>query len=165
MQLDVREIIDNPGKRLSFDYTLNIGDMVFDSVLEFTSPLSVSGEVVNEAGMLVLTGALTVDMRCQCARCLAEFPKHVELPVRATLVEEIQDEDNTELFLMDGTMADLDEIFLTAFVLNMDQRFLCKEDCKGLCPTCGKDLNEGPCNCGAVNDPRLAVLGQLLEKE
>ena len=45
----------------------------------------------------------------------------------------------------------------------MDSRFLCREDCKGLCPKCGKDLNDGPCKCGEDQDPRLAVLAQLLE--
>ena len=47
----------------------------------------------------------------------------------------------------------------------MDGKHLCSEDCKGLCPTCGKDLNEGPCGCGKEVDPRLAVLAKLLDKD
>ena len=41
--------------------------------------------------------------------------------------------------------------------------FLCSEDCKGLCAVCGKNLNEGPCDCKPEPDPRLAVLAQLLK--
>ena len=57
---------------------------------------------------------------------------------------------------------------LTALVsedayLAIPYRMLCREDCKGLCPRCGKNLNEGPCGCSAPGDPRLAVLAQLLE--
>ena len=65
---------------------------------------------------------------------------------------------------LDGEEADLDEILNAAFVLNMDSQLLCREDCKGLCSRCGKDLNEGPCGCKQEIDPRLAVLAQLLEK-
>ena len=59
--------------------------------------------------------------------------------------------------------ADLDEILTTAFVLNMDSKLLCRPDCKGICPRCGKNLNEGACSCRPEIDPRLAVLGQLLK--
>lgn len=77
----------------------------------------------------------------------------------------MQNEDNPDIFLLEGDYIDVDEVTVTAFVLNMEQRFLCSEDCKGLCDKCGKNLNEGPCDCKAETDPRLAVLGQLLEKE
>ena len=49
--------------------------------------------------------------------------------------------------------------------LDMETKFLCREDCKGLCPTCGKNLNLGPCGCRKQTDPRFAVLEQLLDKE
>jgi uncharacterized protein len=115
--------------------------------------------------VLSLTANISADVICICARCLKEFPKHLGLETHAFLADELQDEDNIEYYLLDGDFADIDEIAQTAFVLNMEQRILCSEDCKGLCPKCGKDLNEGPCNCGEDHDPRLAVLGQLLEKD
>ena len=59
---------------------------------------------------------------------------------------------------------DLEDIVRTVFVLNLDSKLLCKEDCKGLCPQCGKNLNDGPCNCRKELDPRFAALKQLLEK-
>jgi uncharacterized protein len=49
------------------------------------------------------------------------------------------------------------------FVLNMDSRLICSEDCKGVCPRCGKDLNQGSCSCEKEVDPRLAALKQLLD--
>ena len=64
----------------------------------------------------------------------------------------------------DGDQADLDDILTTAVVLNMDSKLLCSEDCKGLCPKCGADLNLGPCGCKPEMDPRLAVLQQFLNK-
>ena len=68
------------------------------------------------------------------------------------------------MLLEDGCL-DLDELFTTALVLSMDSKHVCSEDCKGLCPTCGTDLNQGPCGCRKEIDPRLAALAQLLDKD
>ena len=67
----------------------------------------------------------------------------------------------------DGRMhvVDLDELAQTAFILAMDTKNLCSEDCKGLCAKCGADLNLGPCGCRPEVDPRLAALAQLLDDE
>ena len=64
-----------------------------------------------------------------------------------------------DLFGLGGTT----RIITTAFVLNMVSKFLCSSNCKGLCASCGKNVNEGPCDCKPEPDPRLAVLGQLLK--
>ena len=78
------------------------------------------------------------------------------------VMKELEDEENPDIFLVEDNKADLDEILITAFVLDMDTKFLCSEDCPGLCHQCGKPLRDGPCDCKKDIDPRLAVLGQLL---
>ena len=60
---------------------------------------------------------------------------------------------------------DLGDLARTMFILGMDTKTLCSEDCKGLCPGCGADLNLGPCSCKKEADPRLAVLAKLLENK
>ena len=164
MRLNLHDTIGIPGTRKTFSYSPDFSGLSFASVREIGTP-SVSGEVRNEAGALTLTAVLTVDLSCVCARCLKEFTKHVSLPITAFLATEVQNEDKTDIFLLDGDNVDLNEIVNTAFVLNMDQKFLCSETCKGLCPKCGKNLNDGPCGCRPETDPRLAVLGQFLENE
>ena len=79
------------------------------------------------------------------------------------IVEE-NPEDDPNLFVLEGNEIDLSEILATCFILDMETKFLCREDCKGLCPTCGKNLNLGPCSCRKALDPRFAVLEQLLDK-
>ena len=81
------------------------------------------------------------------------------------LAQELEDEENDDILLLDGTELDLDEAVSTAFILAMDTKNLCSDDCKGLCAKCGADLNLGPCGCGPDVDPRLAALAQLLDKE
>ena len=58
---------------------------------------------------------------------------------------------------------DVADVAETCMILDMDRKFLCRPDCKGLCPVCGKDLNDGPCGCKNEIDPRMAALGQLLD--
>ena len=68
-----------------------------------------------------------------------------------------------EIVLLEDGEVDVGDLARTAFILGMDTKTLCSEDCKGLCPRCGADLNLGPCSCGKEADPRLAVLARLLE--
>ena len=165
MRLNLREIISVPGAAVDFSYAPDLSNMDFETVKAFTSPLTAVGQIKNIAGVLTLKADLSADLICVCARCLKEFPKHIALQTEAILADEAQDEDNPDIYILDGDYIDVDEVIVTAFVLNMEQRFLCSESCKGLCEKCGKDLNDGPCDCKAEPDPRLAVLGQLLEKE
>jgi uncharacterized protein len=131
--------------------------MQFASVKEITVPLRAVGTVENCAGVLKLKADLSAELLCECARCLKEFKKAFHQKTEAVLADSVQNQDNTDIFLMDGDYIDLDEVVLTAFVLNIDQRFLCREDCRGLCAGAGKDLNFGPCDCRPEPDPRLAV--------
>ena len=165
VELDLRELIAAPGKRVGFGFELPMDGLDFDGVLEFRTPVTVRGEVANHAGLLELCAVISADMLCQCARCLKEFPRALRLETAAYLAEELEDEDNEDYYLLKDGKADLEEIARDALIFNFEPRLLCRDDCKGLCPKCGKDLNEGPCDCGEDPDPRWHALGQLLEKE
>ena len=90
----------------------------------------------------------------------------MRFPIDVVLVTELADEENEDewVFPLEGDSADLDDIVRTVFVLSLDSKLLCKEDCKGICQRCGKNLNDGPCSCQKELDPRFAALKQLLEK-
>jgi uncharacterized protein len=163
MRLDLHEIIGKPGGCVPFEYSLDLSDVAFQSVTAFLTPLKVSGEVRNSAGVLTLSANVEADMKCVCDRCAAEFNLHKSMPVEAVLTAEMEDRDNPDMFLLDGNFADIDEIINTFFVFDMESQILCKPDCKGLCHICGKNLNEGSCGCGREPDPRLAALRQLLD--
>ena len=114
----------------------------------------------------MLEAVISTHLHAVCDRCAAPFERRVSWPVHAVLTRSLEREDEADewtFLLQEGDMADLDEILTTAFVLNMDSKLLCRPDCKGICPRCGKNLNEGACSCRPEIDPRLAVLGQLLK--
>ena len=86
-----------------------------------------------------------------------------EIPFQCLLAEELQNEEADEIVLLENGEVDVGELARTAFILGMDTKTLCSEDCKGLCSRCGANLNLGPCSCEKEIDPRLAVLAKLLE--
>ena len=66
------------------------------------------------------------------------------------------------ILVPDGKL-DLSQLALEDVFLSLPSKLLCSEDCKGICPQCGKNLNEGPCDCKKEIDPRLAALLDLLD--
>ena len=165
MRLNLCEIIDMPGATMPFSCELSEERLSNPSISRFITPPKAEGQITNTAGVLTLTGNITCRMECICDRCGQAFELDASRPVRAELAAELVDEENPDIFLLDGNYLELDDVLETCFILSLDSKFLCREDCKGLCDRCGKNLNDGPCGCGKEVDPRLAVLQQLLDKK
>ena len=166
MLLDLSKIIACPGASVSFSTSLDLSDLRYGNSYPVSEPVSAEGSVRNTAGVLVMTGVIHTTIHGVCDRCASDFTSNVEFPLDVVLVAELSNEENEDewVFPLEGDSADLDDIVRTVFVLNLDSKLLCKEDCKGLCHRCGKNLNDGPCNCQKELDPRFAALKQLLEK-
>ena len=165
VKLDLNELIASPGSKKEFSFVLPVDDLTFDGVLAYLTPVTVEGAVENHAGLLELHAVISAELLCQCARCLKEFPMPYRCEAAAYLADELEDEDSEDYYLLTDGVADLEEIARDALIFNFEPRVLCKEDCKGLCEKCGKDLNDGPCDCKEDLDPRWLALGQLLENE
>ena len=166
MWLNLKDIIEIPGGEAGFETGLDPDRLAFPALVRFTREPRARGRVVNTAGVLTLTGELEAHMLCRCDRCGSEFELDKRLELNVPLSADMEDEgDDAEVFPLDGDGIDLDEVLSACFILNTDSKLLCSEDCRGLCPVCGKNLNDGPCSCTKPVDPRLAVLGQLLDRE
>ncbi len=164
MGLDLRELIEKPGGSVSFAFELDTERIFFPSVLSYARAPHAEGFVETRAGALTLRGLLSADMLCRCDRCASEYGLHKEIRLEIPLASELQDEENPDIILLEGDELDLEEVLEPSLILEMDSKFLCRPDCAGLCAVCGANLNEGPCNCEKPNDPRLAVLEQLLDE-
>ena len=166
MRLGLSQIIDRPGESNSYSASVDLSDLQYGTSYPVTEPVLASGTVRNTAGVLVMKGEITTCIHGICDRCAAEFDREMALPIDAVLVTELANEENEDewVFTLEGDSADLDDIVRTIFVLNMDSKLLCSDDCKGLCCGCGKNLNFETCSCEKEIDPRLAALKQLLNK-
>ena len=166
MLLGLSKIIDCPGQSVSFSVSIDLSDLRFGNCFPVTEEVKAEGTVRNTAGVLVMTGNVTTCLHGVCDRCADSFTRDVDIPLNVVLVTELASEENEDewVFPLEGDSADLEDIIRTVFVLNLDSKLLCTEDCKGICCRCGKNLNDGPCNCQKEIDPRFAALKQLLEK-
>jgi len=163
MLLDLREIIGVPGGRVSFEFEPDMTECGFGSIVRVCRPRA-AGNVKNTAGVLTFSATVDAICHCVCARCLKEFDYPVHKLITADLTEGGEGE-NPDGYFLQGDKIDAGEIINTEFILDMDERLLCQDDCAGLCEDCGSDLNNEPCSCNKKIDPRLAVLGQLLDDE
>ena len=166
MLLGLSKIIDCPGASVPFSASIDLSDLQFGTSYPVSEPVVAEGTVRNTAGVLMMTGTIRTTIHGTCDRCANDFDRDMELPIDAVLVTELANEENEDEWVvpLEGDSADLEEIIRTIFVLNLDSKLLCKDDCAGLCCRCGKNLNDGPCNCQKELDPRFAALKQLLEK-
>lgn len=165
MLLNVKPILHTPGKRMDFQFSMDLSDLEFAGRYPVTQPVEVTGQVRNTADVLELELTARTTLDAVCDRCGKAFPQEKEVTYQCLLAEELQNEDNDEIVLLEDGQADVGDLARTAFILGMDSKTLCSEDCKGLCPRCGADLNLGPCSCQKEVDSRLAVLAKLLEND
>ncbi len=165
MLLNVQRIINAPGERMEFQFELDLSDVDFGGLYPAQNPVVVTGEVRNIAGMLLLSFTADTILKSVCDRCLKPFDNLRSVHCEYALAEEVENEDNDDIIVLEDGCVDVGDLARTAFILEMDTKTLCSEDCKGICPGCGVDLNQGSCTCKKQVDPRLAVLAQLLEKD
>ena len=165
MLLNVKPILHTPGKRMDFQFSMDLSDLEFAGRYPVTQPVEVTGQVRNTADVLELELTARTTLDAVCDRCGKAFPQEKEVAYQCLLAEELQNEDNDEIVLLEDGQADVGDLARTAFILGMDSKTLCSEDCKGLCPRCGADLNLGPCSCQKEVDPRLAVLAKHLDND
>ena len=166
MMLGLSKIIETPGASVPFSTQVDLSDLCYGISYPVSEPVAAEGIVRNTAGVLVMKGDVRTTIHGTCDRCASDLDRDVHIPIDVVLVTEMANEENEDewVFPLEGDSADLDDIVRTVFVLNLDSKLLCKEDCKGLCHRCGTNLNEGPCNCQKELDPRFAALKQLLKK-
>ena len=174
VKLDLRPLLAGE-KLLSFDYELLLDTADEDplsslSDASFPSPMKVRGDITNTAGYMRMRVTLSVDYETVCARCLTpirgSFTHSLEKTVAPqNVLEDLPEEKLDEYVIIDDGFLNMDEQLKEEIELEFPSRFLCREGCKGLCQKCGKNLNDGECDCPKKEiDPRLAPLQKILDQ-
>ncbi len=114
------------------------------------------------------------NLEVECGRCLDRMVQPLDFPFSEEFYQTVvvntgarlpKPEDPDVFFIDEAHRLDLEEPMREYALLNIPMLPLCREDCKGLCPQCGANLNEGPCDCDTDEvDDRLAALKRLLEQ-
>lgn len=103
---------------------------------------------------LDIVGAGAVEIAMPCDRCLKSVPVNVPFSVEMTVnLDTKQDQDQDDVYFFEEDELDVDLLLESEIWTGLPMKVLCKEDCKGICTTCGADLNEGPCGCERTEAP------------
>ncbi len=166
MKLDLKPLAQQPGGVLPFALQMDLSDVEWNGAKPFAQPVHVEGQVRNRAGALELKARLDTVLSLICDRCVKPFRREKAVEYETLLAFELANGESDDIVELsqDGEL-ELDELMLEVFLLEMDTKNLCSQDCKGLCPGCGADLNTEQCRCKREIDPRWAKLAQLLEPE
>lgn len=157
MYAELESVFNNDGYVLPVDFLYSINDEAV------CTPIHVTGEIYNKTGIVTFKAKAKFDYATQCALCCKPLIRHATVPIKHILLTELQDEDFDDLYVqVENMRLFVDDLVTEDIWLAIPARFLCKDDCKGLCPQCGADLNETSCNCKKAIDPRLEALQQLL---
>lgn len=119
--------------------------------VELVEPLDVDLAARSVGDGVLVRGTLRTKVRQVCRRCLAPVEQEVDEHVDLLFAEptEEDDADDGEVYFLPARGDDLDltDAVREQVLLQAPEFTLCREECRGLCPTCGKDLNEGACEC------------------
>jgi uncharacterized protein len=165
LQIDLRELARGP---VDIRADLPGTDPLFAGLgVALTEPVRVAGRLQAAGeGRFYWRASLASGMSGECRRCLAP----VAVPIRATIdalfskdPDALEDPSSYPL-AADATEIDLRDALREELLFAAPQWVVCRDDCSGLCPRCGKDLNAGPCGCPAAVHPRWAGLAALKDK-
>jgi len=181
MQLELKQVFSEEGFRLSFEGELDLSDEELYGAFPYVKPIILRGTVENKSAVVMLRYHASVGFSRECDRCLDPAEAMLEYDFEHVLVavEEkgkhaaakknqdesdiLSDDRSDELVFVPDFRLELDDVAREDILLETPTRFLCRQECKGLCPKCGCNLNHAQCNCDLSQpDPRLAALRDLL---
>ena len=165
MMYDVSSVLKTEGESLSVS-----GKVVFSqNSLSGAGPffgddVCFDGTITNIGNVLEFKANVKGSFKVLCARCTKELDKTFDIDFTEMLVNSTDDiSDKDAVLIFEGHEVDLDDIIESNILVNLSLKYLCSEDCKGLCPVCGADRNLTDCSCGQDEiDPRMAGLKNLL---
>ncbi|HHV57080.1 MAG TPA: DUF177 domain-containing protein [Firmicutes bacterium] len=173
MEVDVGSIKYSAGAVLKVELKERWGSFAWGGAeVKVLDPVAVKLTLTNTGEIILADGSLKTTLLLTCSRCLEAFPYALEAPFvigykerKKHRSEEEPENEDLEVRGFSGDRIDITEDVRDTLFLALPMKPLCRPDCRGLCPHCGKNLNEGPCSCrGDEVDPRLAVLRDLFKE-
>lgn len=166
MKHDLSGLLSKKFNELSIDEecTLAEVDRGGDKIL-FSQPIHVKGILTQlEEDVVYFSGKLSAVADTVCGRCLSPVQEPVNIEFGEIVYADGKEEDYDLISEPEGEIFDVEEFIENLLVLKLPMKFLCDEDCKGLCPTCGTNLNTSECDCKEHQiDERFAKLKELLK--
>ena len=166
MKRDLAGILSGKYEEIPIEESVALPEMLKSgNLLTFLGDVHVAGKLyVHKDSVICFSGALEAEIETLCGRCLIPLTTDVKIDFDETVYAKEEEASNDLIVEPDGETIDLEEFIFNLFELKLPMKFLCKEDCKGLCPNCGVNLNTSACSCQEEQiDERFAKLKILLD--
>ncbi len=164
MLLDLKKVFQNIGEKLEVEKELLMNDIEIDSIRPFKEPVKIKVVAFNRASLVRLDIQADFAYSRPCDRCLDEVTTNMHFEFHHNLVASLNEENNGDYIETPDFKLDLDELAITDILLQLPGKYLCSDDCKGLCIKCGQNLNKAECGCDrGLADYRLEKLKQLID--
>jgi len=169
MIVDLLSVTDEP---VPFNFRISADKLDLETTgVRIVGDIDIVGDVRKNAAKTDVTGSIKAPLEIDCTRCLAPVKSEFDIAFQVDYVGKEMFPEGKETHLgsadldtdvIEGSELDLSQVAREQIVLNLPEQVLCRDDCKGICARCGKDLNEGDCRCGQDDiDPRWAALKSL----
>jgi uncharacterized protein len=164
LSFDIRSLTEHA---VTVDDELSPDDPVWEpSDPRPSSPLHVKGRLSSAGpGRFYWHGSIEGDVALECSRCLGDASAHVTEEAHLIFADSGSEDvaDDPDVYLLDDKANELDlrPALREQWLLNVPGYALCRDDCKGLCLTCGAELNLGPCDCNSHADARWDALRKM----
>ena len=145
--MDLRAVFRKENSVLPIDCTLDFSNEKFSGQYPLKTPVFLKGSVGNRAGVVRIIADITVEYFAPCDRCACDTVKKHVIRLDRVLVDELAAQAEDDKLLLEDMQIDLYQVCLEETALNLPIKHLCGDSCKGICPNCGKNLNDGPCGC------------------
>jgi len=165
MLIDIRTISQCTGASVAIEREISPEELPFSAQdYHLTRALVFRGQLQNDGdGILSLTGQIQTAYAGECARCLAPVVRDLDVALTEAFFP-AKDADKAagkDSYVYEGSQLDISQAIRDNLVLSLPPRLYCREDCRGLCPVCGADLNQTDCGCAAAREGKASPFDQL----
>lgn len=165
MFIELENLFNGGVTNIPLDCEFDFSPEKIDGVFPFTAPVKLKGKIENVAELVSIKAVASVHMDVLCSRCAEDFAMDFEVEIEHGLVQALNNvQDSDEYIVVEDMKLDLKALTLEDIYFALPSKFLCSEDCKGLCSKCGANLNVSPCSCKKDIDPRFEVLLGLMDE-
>ena len=167
MYIDIKAVLSGDEELQSFSLSLDDleKELFLSDDVDIILPVAVQAVATNTAGLTQLLVDADVVYSTHCARCGRDIKPVLPVRFMKPVVTSLSSEDNDDILVIEGGRVDITLLMTEEISFGLPLRHLCKEDCAGLCPTCGADLNTTGCSCAKKEiDPRLADLSKFFDE-
>ena len=166
MYININDLNNKKSASKTINVSIKPEDIfIGNSEVKAAEEIVFSGTASKLEDIIYLEGRLSGLLTLMCSRCLDHFQYHLDIEISEKFSAVPNDEDDLVIFI-DSDIINLNELIENNILMSLPIKKLCNGDCKGLCQSCGSNLNKKTCNCGNDTvDPRLAALKDLFFTE